>query len=143
MKILPTLLCSLLLAAPTWVAAADLRAEAGVSYFVPRHGRFEKSPAPLTLDDSNRGAPFVAVTRAVNENFGLRFSYHYVNEFRARTQLSSPPGSLLAIVVWGHYRDAVHLLSAEPELTWKLAPALTFAIAPQLNWVASRGTVSY
>lgn len=125
------------------VASAKIQPEVGVSYFALRDTELERGSYPLWTDEPSETSPFVAATYEFNERFGLRLSYHYLDDVRTTTQLGSPPGSPLAVVVWGHFNDDVHLFSAAPEFRWSLAPKLTFAIAPQLNWVASKGVVSY
>lgn len=144
MKFIPRLI-PLLVAAPV-IASAQWTAEAGAGYFRPENAHLESSPTPLTLDEPSRLAPYVAATYGFTPRFGLRMSYQFVNNARATAQFGSPPGSqppVLPIVVWGHYHDDIHVVSAAPEFTWPLAPQLTIGIAPQLNWVASRGRVSY
>jgi hypothetical protein len=128
------------------LGASAIQPEVGASYFELHNARFEPAPTPLSVDEPSKGAPFIAVTHDFTDRFGFRLSYHHVNNLRATAQFGSPPGSPpspLAVVVWGHYHDDVHLLSAAPEFKWSFSPKLTFAIAPQLSWVASRGVVSY
>ena len=127
-------------------AARAITLEAGTSYFLLRHERFEVSPAPLSVDQSDRIAPFVGLRTALSDRFGLRASYQFVNNVRATAQFGYPPGdpsSPLPIIVWGHYDDDVHVLSLAPEFTWPVAPRLNVALSPQLNWVRSRGLVRY
>jgi hypothetical protein len=124
-------------------AASPLQAEAGVSYFVLRHTRFESGATAFRVDEPHNAAPFVALTRDVSDTWDVKLSYRYLNNVRTTVQFGSPPGSMLPVVVWGHYDDDVHMLTAAPEFKWRVASQLTFAIAPEVNWVASRGVVSY
>lgn len=142
MKIISRLLFPLLLAAPV-AGTAQWTAEAGAGYFQLEDAHLEQSPRPLTLDEPGRIAPFVAATYGFTPRFGLRMSYQFVNNARATAQLGSPPGSPLTVIVWGHYRDDIHVLSVAPEFSWLVAPKLTLAVAPQLNGVVSRGQVRY
>jgi hypothetical protein len=66
-----------------------------------------------------------------------------VKGIRAKSDLSNPPGSPLAIVVFGHYHDDVHLFSAGPEFKVALNSIVSASITPQLNWVVSKGEVAY
>jgi hypothetical protein len=129
------------------VAAPKFHAEVGASAFLLRQrGALEPGPAPLTVDSPTKFSPFVAGTFAFWERFGLRLSYHHLNDVETTAEFGSPPGippSPLPIVVWGHYRDDVHLFSLMPEYTWNLARGLKLGIAPQLNWVASEGVIRY
>jgi hypothetical protein len=129
------------------IAAARPALEAGASYFDLRDARFEPAPAPLqVLQSEHKVVPFIAATHAFNESFALRFSYQYLHDLTASAEFGSPPGdppSPLAVVVWGRYQDDVHVVSAAPEFRWSLRPRLNLSLAPQLNWVASRGTVAH
>jgi hypothetical protein len=127
-------------------AAQGITLEAGMSYFMLRHEQLEFSPAPLTVDQPDRLAPFVGLRTALTDRFGLRASYQFVNNVRATAQFGYPPGnpsSPLPIIVWGHYDDDLHIFSLAPEITWLVAPRLNVALSPQLNWVKSRGLVRY
>lgn len=127
-------------------AATSFQAEAGASYFFLREARLERAPTPLSTDEPGKFAPFVAGSLAFNERVALRLSYAFLDNARATAVFPGPPGvppSPLAVVVWGRYRDDVHVVSLAPEFTWTLRPRLAFAVAPQVNWVASRGVVSY
>lgn len=123
---------------------AGFQAEAGVSYFNFIDGQYERNP-PLALskDEPNRAAPFVAVSHAFTPRLALRLSYQFVNNARATIEHGSPPGSMLPIVVFGHYRDDIHVVGLAPEFNFNLTPRFSFALAPKLNWVASRGMVAY
>lgn len=128
------------------IAAVEL--EVGASYLVPEGARLERSPRPLSVDEPERVAPFVAASYAFTDAFAVRFSYQFVDNLRATAQFGSPPGTpdglpVIPIVVWGHYRDDVHIVALAPEFRASLRPNLTLGLAPQLNWVASRGRISY
>jgi hypothetical protein len=123
--------------------ASALEPEAGVSVFALRHTRAEGGTHVLARDEPTRLAPYVAARHAFNERFALRLSYQFVGHAESVTEYGSPPGSPLAVVVWGHYRDDIHVVSAAPELAWALSRELSLSLAPQVNWVASRGVVSY
>lgn len=127
-------------------AAPGFSLEGGASYFMLRHERLESSPAPFTVDQPDRLAPFVGLRTALTDRFGLRASYQFVNNVRATAQFSyrlGDPPSPVPTIVWGHYEDDVHVFSLAPEFTWPLAPRLNFALSPQFNWVKSRGLVRY
>ena len=144
MKLSPFLSLLLLLsalAAPV-IASPTIEPEAGVSYFVLRHTQIQPG-AVTSVDEPTATVPFVAVTGGFTDHFGLRLSYHYLRNVDTVTRYNVPPGSLLQILVWGHYEDDVHLFSAAPEFKWSLAPRVMFAIAPEVNWVASKGMISY
>jgi hypothetical protein len=132
----------LLLAAPL-ARALPLVPEVGVSYFWLRDARIASSSPVLAVDEPGRAAPYVALTYGVNARLGLRLSYHHIDDARTTSVLGSPPGALLPIVVWEHLRDDIHVASLAPEFTWPLGPTTLFAVAPQLNWVGSKGVVSY
>jgi hypothetical protein len=87
--------------------------------------------------------PFVAGTIGFTEHLGLRLSYTYLRGVETTTEFGLPIGALLAINVQGHYRDDINLASAAPEFTWNLGAKLALAVAPQVNWVRSRGVVSF
>lgn len=129
------------------LAAPKFHAEAGASvFFIRQQGQLEPGPAPLSVAKPTPVAPYLAGSIPFSERFGLRFSYHYLNDVHTTAEFGSPPGlppSPLPIVVWGHFRDDVHLLSLMPGFKWRFNGALTVEIAPQLNWVASEGTISY
>lgn len=124
-------------------AATAFQAEAGASYYFLRDARLEGAPTPLSTDEPGKLAPFIAGSLAFNERVALRVSYAYLDHARSTAMFPGPPNSPLTVVVWGHYRDDVHVVSVAPEFTWALGPRLAFAVAPQVNWVASRGVVSY
>jgi hypothetical protein len=123
--------------------AADFRAEAGAAWFDLRGAEFERNSTVLRVAEDSRLAPFVAASLGVNERIALRLGYAYLQNLHAVTQLGSPPGTPLPVVVWGNYEDDIHVLTFSPEFSWTFAPGWTVALAPQLNWVASRGRVSY
>lgn len=133
----------------TTAAAAQTTfyAEAGVSYLALRDARFETAPDPLrTSGGKSEAAPFIAGGVSFTERFGLRLSYHYVDQINASAQFPSPPAGgpiTTPVVVWGYYQDEVHLVGLAPEFRWAAGPKLRFTIAPVLNWVASRGEVWY
>lgn len=124
-------------------AAPAFHAELGASYFLLRNSDPQPGSHRLSVDEPEKLAPFVAGAYEFSERFSLRLSYHYLSDVSTVAELGSPPGSPLAVVVWGHYDDDVHLVSAAPEFKWSLAPRLSLGVAPQLNWVASRGVVSF
>ena len=145
MRLPPGILAGVLFACPA-IMAAEIRSEIGASFFAVRHARLEQSPSPLSSDEPGRTAPYVAATYGLNERIAIRLSYHYLNDVRTTAQFAGPPGippSPLPVFVSGHYVDDVHVLSVAPEYHWAIAPALSFSVAPQLNWVTSRGVVSY
>ena len=129
------------------VAVPTFHAEAGASaFFLRQHGPLEPGPAPLSVDNPTKVAPFLAGTFAFSERFGLRLSYHHLNDVETTAMFGSPPGlppSPLPIVVWGHYRDDLHLFSVMPEFKWRWNGALSVGLAPQLNWLESKGVISY
>jgi hypothetical protein len=131
-----------MLATPV-VASPAIQPEIGVSYFFLRHTALERGSYRLSIDEPEKFAPFVAANAELNDWLGLRFSYTFVNNARTTAMLGSPPGSPLTVVVWGHYDDDIHVVSAAPEFKWRFTPALSLGVAPQVNWVASRGTISY
>ena len=127
-------------------AAPSLQTEVGASYFAVRDTRLEGAANLLSVDEPRKFAPFVAVRYACNDRFALRLSWQFLNDARTTATSGAPPGtppSVPPFVVWSHYEDDVHLLSAAPEFAWNLSPQATFSLAPQLNWVASRGVASY
>jgi hypothetical protein len=139
------LLISALVAASA-IGAPTFHAEGGASYFVIRDARLEPAPDPLAVDEPRKVAPFVGVTYDMTDQIAFRFSYHYLSDVRTTVVFGSPPGSPpspLPIIIWGHYEDDVHLVTVAPEFKWRIGPTVTFSIAPQVNWVASRGVVSY
>lgn len=145
MKPTVVILCGLILGRLA-VAAPGYQVEAGATLFTFESGQFEPGPTPLVTDDPPEVAPYVAMTYGFTDQFGLRLAYHYLNDVRATVEFGSPPGfppSPLPVVVWGHYRDDVHVVSLAPEFSWSLSRAFTVTLGPQLNWVASRGTISY
>ena len=90
--------------------------------------------------------PSSAAAYAWTEQFALRLSYQFLNHVEATAQFGSPPGSPpspLPVVVSGHYQDDIHVVGLAPEFRLAVASAFTLALAPQLNWVGSRGTVGY
>ncbi len=126
--------------------ATEFSADAGASYFWLHHGQYEAGPQPFARDEPGRWAPYVALNAGFTPHVGLRFAYHYLREDEAVVAFGSPPGnppSPLTMVVFGHYRDRVHLASLSPEFSWRAGQSVSFAIAPLLNWVASKGVVSY
>lgn len=148
MKILSLSLVAGLLAVShtTAVAQPSFYAEAGVSYLALRDARFERTMNPLrTWGGRSEAAPFIAGGMSFSEHFGVRLSYHYVDEIDAVAELPSMPGGPVTtpVVTWGHYRDEVHLVGLSPELRWAAGSKLRFTLAPTLNWVASRGDVWY
>ena len=121
-------------------------AEAGASHFEFRGGSLDGSIGALAVDEPARVAPYLAFAREFSDRFGLRLSYHFLDNVRTTAVFGGPPGvppSPLPVVVWGHYLDDVHLLTLSPEFKWRLAPKMSFSFAPQLNWIASRGLVRY
>ena len=84
------------------VASAKIQPEVGVSYFALRDTELERGSYPLWTDEPSETSPFVAATYEFNERFGLRLSYHYLDDVRTTTQLGSPPGSPLAVVARHH-----------------------------------------
>lgn len=145
MRILSLALFSAVLLCPL-LRAASVVPEVGASYYFLRGARLEGTATPLSTDEPGKLAPFVAGTFAFNERVALRFSYSYLDNARTTVVFPGPPGSppsLLPIVIWGHYRDDVHIVSLAPEFSWALRPGLAFAVAPHVNWVASRGVVSF
>ncbi|HYP17494.1 MAG TPA: outer membrane beta-barrel protein [Opitutus sp.] len=146
MKLLSSSLFSALIAA---TAFADSKAyvETGASYIALRDARFESRPDPLHVDGGrSKVAPFIAAGYSFTERLGLRLSYHFLDDIRASAEFPHSPGHgdvHLPVVVWGHYRDDVHLVGLAPELRWARGDKLTFTFSPGLNWVASRGHVSY
>ena len=141
-KILSLVLFNAVLIAPT-IASPAIQAEAGASYFVLRDTRSDSSTNVLSVDEPTKVAPFVAATYDFTERVGLRLSYHFLNNVQTTAQHGSPPGSPIQVIVWGHYRDDIHLFTAAPEFKFPLSPKLSLALSPQLNWVASRGVVSF
>jgi hypothetical protein len=130
----------------TQLRSAVIEIEAGPSYFFFEGARPEVAPDPLQFDAPDKGGFFVAATYAFTERIGARVAYHQVNNTRIAAQYGSPPGSPpspLTVVVWGHYRDDIHLITAGPEFKWRPYPRLLLAAGPQVNWIASRGTASY
>lgn len=143
MKNRPFLAFSLALAASAG-AAPTIQVELGASHFWLRDTHGEDNAAPLSIDEPTKTAPFIAATYAFNDRFGLRLAYHYLDDVHTSAEFGHIPGEVVPqVVVWGHFRDDVHVLSLAPEFNGSLAPRLKFAIAPQVNWVASRGVVSY
>jgi hypothetical protein len=128
-------------------AAPAFHAEAGASaFFLRQHGPLEPGPAPLSVDCPTKVGPFLAGTVAFSDRFGLRLSYHRLDDVGTTAKFGGPPGlppSPLPVVVWGHYRDDVHLFSLRPEFKWRLGRALSAGLGPQLNWVESEGVISY
>src|SRR4051812_8819162 len=112
--------------AATVLPAAEFRPEVGASYFSFHDARYEGSQAPFQTDEPGQWAPYVAVTAGFSPHVGLRLAYHYVRDIEATVGYGSPPGTLLPVVVYGHYRDTVHLLSLSPEFSWQLNPKLSF-----------------
>lgn len=154
MKLTSLLLIGSLATTPALAAAAGasgapaftpgFQAEAGVSYFIFDDAQYDnRAPAPTSVDESDRAAPFVAATYAFTPQFGLRLSYQFVNNAEATAEYSQPPGSLLPIVVWGNYRDDIHVVGLAPEFSFGLTQSISLALAPKLNWVASRGRIAY
>ncbi len=146
MKILSVLIFLGAISATSATASPAIHPEIGVSYFVLRNTKPESSTAPLSVDEPTKFAPFVAVRCEATPWLGLRLSYHFLNNLHTVTENGPPPGlplSTLPIFVRSHYQDDVHLVSAAPEFTWNIAPQWTVALAPQVNWVSSRGTISY
>ncbi len=138
------ILLGVLLAVPA-SGAPGFRAEIGATYFHLQHGRFESGPPPAATDEDSRTAPYLALTYSFNESFGLRLGYHALIHGRATVdRITSPAGtSLPAIEVRGHYHDDTHVIGLAPEFSLKIAPRLTCTLAPQVNWVSSRGVISY
>lgn len=134
-------------AAATALAQPKFYAEAGLSYFALRSAQFEAAPAPLRVNEGSRAAPFIAAGYSFTERFGLRLSYHYVHDITATAAFPRQPGDPeeveLPVVVYGQYKDDVHLVGLAPEFRWSLAPAWQLTISPVLNWVESRGEVRY
>ncbi|HEY0946817.1 MAG TPA: hypothetical protein VGD81_16165 [Opitutaceae bacterium] len=125
-------------------ATPTIQVELGASHFWLRNTHGEDNVDPLRVDEPTKTAPFVAATYAFNQRFGLRLSYHYLDNVETAAEFGHPPGEVVPqVVVLGRFRDDVHVVSLAPEFNWNLTPRLKFAIAPQVNWVASRGVVSY
>lgn len=106
----------------------------------------EAAPAPLAQEQPGKWAPFLAAHIPLTDRFGLRFACDYLDDARTTATYGSPPGhppSPLAVVVTGHYRDDVQIFSVAPEWRWQPSPDFGLALAPQLNWVVSRGIVGY
>ena len=129
------------------IEQSSFYAEAGVSYLALREARFERTMDPLrTSGGRSEAAPFIAGGVSFSEHFGLRLSYHYVDEIDAVAEFPSPPWGgpvTTPVVTWGYYEDEVHLVGLAPELRWAAGPKLRFTLAPTLNWVTSRGEVWY
>lgn len=162
MKALSLALLATALALPA-SAAPRLRFEAGAGYFFFRHARLADQPTAFAIDEPGRLAPFVAVSHDFTERFGLRWSYQHVDDAQTTTEFrwqvvpvdpqinvvppsTAIPGPVLLFApprVFGHYRDDIHILGLAPEFTWEFGRRLSVVLAPELNWVASRGTVSY
>ena len=146
MKILSVLILLGAISATSATASSAIQPEIGVSYFVLRSTKLEPSPAALSVDEPTKFAPFVAVKCDATPWLGLRLSYHFLNDLHTIANNAVPTGlplSTLPVTVENHYQDDVHLVSVAPEFTWSVAPQWTVAIAPQVNWVSSRGTISY
>lgn len=127
-------------------ATPGAQAEIGASYFALRHSGLEGAANVLSVDEPGKFAPFLAARYGFNDRFALRLSWHFLKNVRATATSGAPAGtppSVPPFVVWTHMHDDIHVLSAAPEIAWRVSPKVTFALAPQLNWVASRGTVSY
>ncbi len=117
-------------------------AEAGVSYLIPRKASPEGF-TPNSMDDSGKAGPYIAGSFPLNDFLALRLSYHYFDNLHATATYSSAPGSMLPVVVYGQYNDDVHLASLASDFKFRVLPQLTLSVAPQLNWVASRGRVAF
>lgn len=139
------ILLGLALSVSAW-AQSPIKLEAGVSHFFIRQGNPESGQAPLAIDDPDKTAPFIAASMDLSDLFTLRLSYRYVSDLHTVATYGSPPSAPppnTPVVVWGHYEDDLHLISFAPEFKWTLSPGWTWAIGPQVNWVASRGRISY
>lgn len=122
-------------------------AEVGASYLSLHGERFERSPASSqTLGGKARTAPFITAGYRVDGGLGVRLSYHAIGDIEAAAKFGSPPSQdgpvTTPVVVWGHYEDEVHLVTLAPEFSWPRGK-LTFSLAPEVNWVSSRGRVTY
>lgn len=130
----------------TVVAKAQFYVEAGVSFVGLADGRFERTPDAFFSDDGEEAAPFIAGGYSFSERFGMRASYHYIGDIKASAGYGHPPGMpdpVLPVVVYGHYKDDVHLVGLAPELRWAATEKLKLTFSPMLNWVASRGVARY
>jgi|GEM_PF-2490359 len=122
-------------------------AEVGASYLSLHGARFERSPAPLqTMGGKARTAPFITAGYRVDSGLGVRLSYHAIGDIEAVAKFGSPPDPKepvnTPVVVWGYYEDEVHLVTLAPEFSWPRGK-LTFSVAPEVNWVSSRGHAAY
>lgn len=129
------------------VAAPAFRAEAGASvFFLRQHGNIEPGPAPLSVTEPKKLGPYIGGTLTFSERFDLRFAYHRIEDVTSTADFASPTGlppPAQPVFIRGHYRDDIHILSVMPEFTWQAGKTITLGFAPQLNWVASEGVVSY
>ena len=146
MKSSPLVCLCTALVSPIFGATAFHAEAGGSAFFLRQHGPLEPGRGPNSLENPEKSVPFVAVAMALSEAFALRLSYHALNDVETTAMFGSPPSDPsppLPVVVWGHYRDDVHLLTVTPEFKWRIHSALTLGAAPQLNWVKSDGVISY
>lgn len=124
--------------------AGDFSAEAGASYVRPRSFEAESTNV-FGRQDRSRWAPYIAGRYVWNDWLGARLSYRHISDFRATIEYGIPPAGGVGpqVIVWGHYRDDVHQVSLAPEITFHPYAGLVLVVSPVVNWVSSRGDVSY
>ncbi len=147
MRYLKLALLSGVAAATAAAQPVGFYAELGASYLSLHGERFERSPEPLqTLGGKAKTAPFVTAGYRLDEGLSVRLSYHAIGDIEAAAKFGSPPNQggpvNTPVVVWGRYEDEVHLLTLAPEFSWPRGK-WTFRLAPEVNWVSSRGRASY
>ncbi len=160
MNVAKFFLSSLLIASPV-LAQPKFYTEAGIDY-VQLYGANYASeftqgisngstiagfPVPgstvrLLDDDKSAWAPSVAAGYTFSERVGLRLSYHYLGQLSAGERISVLVGgdaSLGDVLV--RFNDTVHLITLAPQFEWPITGRISIELAPELNWVASRGEV--
>ncbi len=136
-----------MVAATAVAQQAGFYAEIGASYLSLHGERFERSPEALeTRGGKARTAPFITAGYRVDDGLSVRLSYHAIGDIEASAKFASPPDPdepvNTPVVVWGRYEDEVHLVTLAPEFSWPRGK-LTFTVAPEVNWVSSRGRATY
>jgi hypothetical protein len=139
------LLRSMLVAFSTLATAlaGEFRGDVGGSWFIIRGTNANPATNLVRQSEPTVFAPTVGGTLAFSDAFGLRLSYQYLRGVGSTAEYAGPTGSTPPNTVWGHFRDDVHIFSAAPEFNWSLLPQLKATLAPQLNFVSRRGSVSY
>ena len=128
------------------IHASPFHVEAGASYFMFNGTNLESRANLNSVDEPKNRAPFVGVQYDLGQGFGVRFSYQWVNEVWTTAEYGPTANfspSPFPSLVWGYYHDDIDVISVSPEFALALTPRLSVGIAPQINWVRSRGWIHY